>query len=168
MSSKKISQLPAAGALDGTEEFAINQSGLTSKVTLDEVKTFTQNNINELVVHIDSAAILTSGVSLVELIPPPGVGKFLHNMCVTVKKNYNGIAYATNVFCPFVMNMLELKGGFKIDFTQDTYEYTPSIYSDGDINDIENQALKFYTQTGNPTAGDGTLDFYITYQILDL
>ncbi len=44
MADSPISGLPSAGALTGTELFAVDQSGTTDKVTLDEVTSFINDN----------------------------------------------------------------------------------------------------------------------------
>jgi hypothetical protein len=45
MADRRISELTAAAALDGTEEFPANQASATVKVTLDEMLTYIGANI---------------------------------------------------------------------------------------------------------------------------
>jgi hypothetical protein len=40
MADKRISELTAAAALDGTEEVPANQGGSTVKLTIDDIQTF--------------------------------------------------------------------------------------------------------------------------------
>jgi len=41
MAQQKISELPAAAALDGTEKVIVNQNGATSLTTVDAIVTYT-------------------------------------------------------------------------------------------------------------------------------
>lgn len=41
MAEQKISELPAATALDGTEEVPVNQNGVTSLTDVDAIVTYT-------------------------------------------------------------------------------------------------------------------------------
>jgi hypothetical protein len=41
MAEQKISELPAATALDGTEEVPVNQNGITSITDVDAIVTYT-------------------------------------------------------------------------------------------------------------------------------
>ena len=41
MAEQKISELPAASALDGTEEVPVNQNGITSITDVDAIVTYT-------------------------------------------------------------------------------------------------------------------------------
>jgi hypothetical protein len=41
MAEQKISELPAATALDGTEEIPVNQNGVTSLTDVDAIVTYT-------------------------------------------------------------------------------------------------------------------------------
>ena len=44
MAEQKISELPAATALDGTEEIPVNQNGVTSITDVDAIVTYTLTN----------------------------------------------------------------------------------------------------------------------------
>lgn len=44
MAQQKISELPAATALDGTEEVPVNQNGITSITDVDAIVTYTLTN----------------------------------------------------------------------------------------------------------------------------
>lgn len=147
---------------DGDETLVLNQKGEWISNSSSNVQTLFRK------VHVDSATLLASGVTKVEIIPTPGTGKFLHNISITVKKNFNTIAYGTNTRCVFTINNLDTKSGFDISFEENTYEIILPICSDGDINGIDNSSLEFYTQNGNPLFGNSSIDLYITYQIITL
>ena len=165
MSSKKISQLPAAGILDGTEEFAINQSGLTSKVTLDEIKTYSQpaNVILSEKVTVTSAEILDAYDTPVELIPAPPAGFYIDPISIVYRFDYNTTPYATNT-----SGKIQLGGSTVvnlIDLTESDSIVRKKSYS----SPIElSSAMNFTVDSGNPTAGDSDLIIYITYQIIEL
>lgn len=44
MAEQKISELPAASALDGTEKVPVNQNGITSITDVDAIVTYTLAN----------------------------------------------------------------------------------------------------------------------------
>jgi hypothetical protein len=44
MAEQKISELPTATALDGTEEIPVNQNGITSITDVDAIVTYTLTN----------------------------------------------------------------------------------------------------------------------------
>jgi hypothetical protein len=46
MADRRISELTAAAALDGTEEVPANQGGSTVKLTLDEIKTYAVTGVS--------------------------------------------------------------------------------------------------------------------------
>ncbi len=164
MSSKKISQLPAAGILDGTEEFAINQSGLTSKVTLDEIKTYSQptNVILSEKITVTSAEILDAYDTPVELIPAPPAGFYIDPISIVFRFDYNTTSYATNTNSFITFGVQNVSS--KIDLT----------IADSDMGKVElkgegfSGAMEFTVKDGNPTAGDSDLIIYITYQIIEL
>jgi hypothetical protein len=164
MSSKKISQLPAAGILDGTEEFAINQSGLTSKVTLDEIKTYSQpaNVILSEKVTVTSAEILDAYDTPVELIPAPPAGFYIDPISIVYRFDYDSTPYATNTSGIIVLSDEGIVNDIDLSRTDSDVlkEQTGVFVTDG--------AMLFTVEDGNPTAGDSDLIIYITYQIIEL
>jgi hypothetical protein len=170
MSSKKISQLPAAGILDGTEEFAINQSGLTSKVTLDEIKTYSQptNVILSEKISLTSSAIRSMGTNPILLLSAPGSGKFIQIISITYRKIFISPAYATSTSAILMMDGNSIGSSIDLNFTINKTNYSASLSIDTAAN-ISNKAVYLTTLDGvNPTAGNGTIDVYINYIILDL
>jgi hypothetical protein len=165
MSSKKISQLPAAGILDGTEEFAINQSGLTSKVTLDEIKTYSQptNVILSEKVTVTSAEILDAYDTQVELIPAPPAGFYIDPISIVYRFDYDSTPYATNTSGIIVLS--DEGSVYDIDLTRANSDVCKTSNS-GDF--VTDGAMLFTVEDGNPTAGDSDLIIYITYQIIEL
>jgi len=165
MSSKKISQLPAAGILDGTEEFAINQSGLTSKVTLDEIKTYSQpaNVILSEKVTVTSAEILDAYDTPIELIPAPPAGFYIDPISIVYRFDYDSTPYATNTSGKIVLSD---EGAViaPIDLTRADSDVVKKQMGNFTITG----AMNFTVNSGNPTAGDSDLIIYITYQIIEL
>lgn len=165
MSSKKISQLPAAGILDGTEEFAINQSGLTSKVTLDEIKTYSQpaNVILSEKATVTSAEILDAYDTPIQLIPSPPAGFYIDPISIVYRFDYDSTPYATNTSGIIVLS--DEGSVYDIDLTRANSDVCKTSNS-GDF--VTDGAMLFTVEDGNPTAGDSDLIIYITYQIIEL
>ena len=165
MSSKKISQLPAAGALNGNEEFAVNQGGVTSKVTLDDVKTYSQpaNVILSEKVTVTSAEILDAFDTTVELIPAPPAGFYIDPISIVIKFDYNTTPYATNV-----NGVIILPQQFS-EIPLNISNSTPrKLENNSNGICLLNGAMEFTVESGNPTAGDSDLIIFITYQVIEL
>jgi hypothetical protein len=116
-------------------------------------------------VSLSSAQILDSNTSPVQLIAAPGAGKMIRVTSITAIFTFNGVAYATNTNGQVRINTYQLNS-ISLNFgasTESTFGF-PQAAS----GTLSNQSINFTTQTGNPTAGDGTIDLYITYQILSL
>lgn len=164
MSSQKISQLPAAGALDGNEEFAVNQGGVTSKVTLDEIKTYSQpaNVILSEKVTITSAEILDAYDTPIQLIPAPPAGFYIDPISVVSRFDYDSTPYATNT------NGRIHIGSQSVTSIIDLSTANSLMAKEGFGGQGLSGAMTFTVEDGNPTAGDSDLIIYITYQIIEL
>jgi hypothetical protein len=130
---------------------------VTNGVNLAEIRT--------VKVTVTSAEILDSHDNPVELLPAPGVNSFYQIINTTIKKSFDTTAYDTNVDGNFTIGSEIVGSTLDLSFTQTSYVFGTGS---GSIDDIENQACFFTTETGNPENGDGELVFYITYQILEL
>jgi hypothetical protein len=118
-------------------------------------------------VTLSSAQILNSNTTPIELIPAPGANKVIVPLSIFISANYNTTQYTTNTSGRIILND-KVVSDLDISFAA-SGQYVTSIVVENDlVYDLINQPLEFDTQTGNPTAGDGTLDIYITYQIIDL
>jgi hypothetical protein len=120
-------------------------------------------------VSLSSAQILNSNTTPIELIAAPGAGKLIKIQFITTIKNYISSTYATNVDCSIFIggeNVLGLNSF--LDFGSTTVKDYNVLFSSASLSDVQNSSVVFSTDTGNPTDGDGTIDLYITYQILSL
>lgn len=104
----------------------------------------------------------------IELIPDPGIGKLIVPSSIVANYIYNTIAYNSNQ--PNInINFYELSSGNIMGGTNilDTHSNsTKLILLNGDM--LSNSPLMAQIQTENPTAGDGTVDLYIQYKIINL
>lgn len=123
--------------------------------------------------YISPAEIATIGQNPIELLPAPGANKFIDVMDVIFKYNYGSTNY----------DVVTLAAGFGNDPEQFLYlSLNQSIRYQFDwffrakqnpsssMNFIPNEAFKLSTLSSlDPgTNGDGTLEVYITYKIVDL
>lgn len=120
---------------------------------------------------ISNAAILTGNSSPVTLISAPGAGKFIHIVGPVVSKfNYVTAAFATNTTWRL------LYGASPIDTFASQINQTFINIGVMNITDwvigstsVENAALRWDIQTGNPTGGGtSTLRIRFRYEILTL
>jgi hypothetical protein len=121
-------------------------------------------------VTVASADVLTSNSTPVELIAAPGAGLFIIPVEVILAASYNSATYATNTILELTMdgvsntwaqsNVLGFSAAITISINKRT--------ATSGITYANNAAFMFQTQTGDPTAGDSDLIFYITYKIAAL
>lgn len=116
---------------------------------------------------LSSAQVLALNTSPFQLVSAPGAGKFIEVMSVTGRLTYNTSTYATNT-------TLRIKhSGTTTDFIASNGMILPAtssafstfILASGPNNTQENTAIQLFASGGDPTAGDSTLDIYITYKI---
>lgn len=121
-------------------------------------------------VSLTSSDILTLNSSAVELLQAPGSGFANEILSISFRYNYATAAYATNTTLSVLYSTVEVTNHLGIlNQTSDKIKIASSgINYLGDESVIENQAVYLSTQVGNPTAGGGSLDVYITYRIIQL
>jgi hypothetical protein len=101
------------------------------------------------------------------LIAAPGVGKVIVPVSILIAATYNTTEYTTNASSRILLND-KVIADLDISFSA-SGQYVTSIIGENDlVYDLINQPLTFDTQTGNPTAGDSTVDVYITYTVITL
>lgn len=110
---------------------------------------------------LSNAEILTSNASPVTLISAPGAGKILVPCGLWAwKLVYGSAAFATNTTYRFQYN----GASSGIGSSTGTYSDTNSVYDIWTMASltnytpatIENKAIEFFTETGNPTGGTGS------------
>jgi hypothetical protein len=120
-------------------------------------------------VSITSAQILDSYTTPIELIPAQGAGTTIEVISCTSLFTFNTIAYATNTSAKIFYDSDTASGVFgTFDLTYSATAYQFFVNGGPSISDIDNNAIIFMTETGNPTAGDGTIDIYLTYRVITL
>jgi hypothetical protein len=93
MANVKISQLTATAAAAGTQEFEINDSGTSKKVTGTQIKTFVNSDRVAKTSDTGSAVIPSGAESLRD--GTPAAGYFRFNTDVAKFEGYNGAAWGS-------------------------------------------------------------------------
>ena len=119
---------------------------------------------------ITSPQLLALNTTPIEVIAAPGAGKAIQVLGAFIAYTYVTAAYATNTTLLLVnengTNEIATDGGSLISDTANNKGY---MTISGGLNSIvTNDAVVIETQTGDPTAGSGTIDVYVTYQIITL
>jgi hypothetical protein len=174
MAEQKISELPAATALDGTEEIPVNQNGVTSITDVDAIVTYTLANSGGLQfakVTITSAQLLNMNTTPITLVAAQGAGKVIVPYSVLLRYRFGTIEYQTNFNITLSPNnsLWQVNYNGAISGNQDKYSsrsINPTVSLGGAI--VDDLPLTVGVQIGNPTAGDGELDVYVSYYVLTL
>ena len=128
------------------------------------------NGLTTIKVSVSSAQILNSFTVPVVLIPAPGSGKVLQIVSF--------IIYSTFVTTPYtIASAVNLK--YDASGSAVTYDIATALatsanrYISGSANGVSsstitNKAILLESDVSDPTLGDGTLTFYITYQTITI
>ena len=127
-------------------------------------------------VSLSSAEILALNTTPKQLVAAPGSGKILQPLFYLVKLSYATAQYATNTTLQFNYDGLPAVGIVSNSILNRTESFimrqaaasTTAFAFAISTSDITNKGLFVSVTNGNPTAGDGTLDIYITYTIISL
>lgn len=121
-------------------------------------------------VTLSSAQILNSFTTNIQLIAAPGAGKFIDVHSIVIKYNYVTSQYATNTSANIYIgnSNYTVCNNININFSENTLEKLAMIDNIAPLSDLANKALIYEAITGNPTAGDGTIDVHITYTVITL
>lgn len=145
------------------------------KINDNFTELYARGEIFTATVSVSSAQILNSNSSPVQLIASPGAGKFISILSCDVYYDYNSVAYATNIntglrYGSGTAIVASTQASAIINQTSDRFQkwLQENTLNVGSTSIYENQGIFFTTFAGNPTAGNGTLKFYITYVIIDL
>lgn len=173
MADVKISELTEASTLDGTEDFVLVQGGTTKR--LDAANIFSDmETVKTIKVTVSSANIKTFNTPF-PVIAAPGAGKFIDVLAVKFNLRDGTVAYDTNtnlqmfLGTPSTVAVTNSISTFLAATSSFAKPALPALTAVTTIkSNFENQALNLYTSGGNPATGDGVLDVYITYQIVNL
>jgi hypothetical protein len=176
MANIKISELTeAAFPLDGTEDLVLVQGGVTKRCDLSNL--VAPGTPITVKVSLTSAEILALNTTPKTLVPAPGAGKMIQPIYFMFKLNYNSVAYATNLnlkaYIDDPATRTDADVNFWLNNTANSVNIVPidaasGVYSGSIVAQITNAALKLKVETGNPTAGNSTMDVYVTYFVVTL
>lgn len=125
-------------------------------------------SILALKVSVNSATILNLNAAPLQLIAAPAAGYTLQILAVSGRLNFGTIAYATNT------KLITYFTGGSQWHNANGLLNSGATHTRGFDNSgaaalmDEGSPFILSVATGNPTAGDGTLDVYITYRIVQL
>lgn len=125
----------------------------------------------QIKITIDSADILTSNSSPIELIAAPGVGKIIFPTSALIVYNFGTAGYTTNTTTNLKLGLYHTlwTSPNLIAQAQDAVQFATLSEVGAVVAPVpSNTALTFTSSTGDPAAGDGTLDIYINYSIITL
>lgn len=137
------------------EEYLLNNPPVSSVVT-DKVS-------------VSSAEILALNTTPKVLVSAPGAGKYISILKITSQYNYGSVAYATNLLCQIRdtgSGDIHFVSGSIINGTANKIVTNWSANASKLVT--ENNTVDLNVNGGNPVNGDGTLDIYITYEIVTL
>jgi hypothetical protein len=175
MANIKISAMSAAGALSGTEVVAGLQGGDNVAINVQDIADLASGgggSVTTNKIPISSAELLAMNVTPKVLVAAQGANTLIVPINLVMRYNYGTIDYATNLGI-----ILDEAGGlFTTTFTNALSGSSTKLISKAVIPTTSvsptslnvNQSLKLTVGTGNPTAGDGTVDAYITYIVVNL
>ena len=173
MSNIKISQMTAAGALTGTETVAGLQGGSNVKINVQDIADLAGGGSGLIwdKVTITSSELLSMNSTLVDIVAAPGAGIAILPYSVLLYYRFGTSEYLTNLNVVLSPNnsLWNVTFNSALQGTQDrisSRSIFPTVSASG--ANIDNQPLQVQIQTGNPTAGDGTLDVYVAYYLLTL
>lgn len=125
----------------------------------------------EATLSISSSELLNLNSTPKQLVPAPGAGKFIAVREAWAYYDYLSIAYATNtnVMIEYALPSLILSLNGMIDQSSDIIYTSSGGGSRVDVSsNILNQSVRVRVNTGNPTAGDGTLKIGILYSVITI
>jgi len=173
MADVKISALTSAGTITGTEIVPVVSGGVTKRTTTQNIAELAVKTVK---VSFNTAAVLALGTPAT-VIAAPGAGKVIDVLNVYMRYNYNTTDFAANTAPALYLgddtngNQLtaDLTGFLESSLT--TFGQPALTRKGTNLTTVqsvwENQAVKI-TTGGNPTTGDGSLDVWVTYQIVNL
>lgn len=127
-----------------------------------------EDNMQLLKVHMSSAEILQLNTTPRELVPAPGVGKTIQIFKILIRLNFGSIAYSnlSNIQLKLDNNVL-ISWSNVLSLNNDNFSITSPSDIQTTMQDFSNKPI-IATAAVNPTDGDGSVDFYISYTIVDV
>lgn len=168
---KRISELPSATTLAGTEYIPIVQNGATVKTTPADLQTYDSiacTCVKYASVDIPTAQVLTLNSAPVQIVAAPGASKYIVGVRAIFQMTYNSIAYATNTNLQLLINSaatVQFSATGQLAVTANAFNFmTPA--TGGTISMVANEPLNVNVATGDPTAGNSDITVHVWYVIL--
>jgi hypothetical protein len=130
--------------------------------------------VNTIKVTLPSSAILALNATPFQLIAPPGLGKTLNVLKIFFKYNYNTTVYSGGGSLTTSLNYgfgaIPVSNGIGGLLYQSSEAYAkPTMYTGSIVTTFGYANVGLYlTVTAPQTGGDGSLDVYITYDVVTL
>ena len=170
-----ISQLTQASASEITSDAQLiwqTKDGNTRRVPWSDVNTTLGGARYTATLDVSSAEILAMNTTPLELVAAPGSGKVIKIQSIVCNYTYVSATYATNVKLQVITDgatIAQYEQGM-LGATVSTIRQLSEVNSSSTTATqlLDNAAVNLRVETGDPTAGDGTLKIYATYDIVTL
>lgn len=166
MANVKISDLSNGAALDGSELIEMVQGGVSLKTTTQEIADLAAG-VSSVKIHVSSAEILALNATPKILVAGTS-GKIIMPLKVVFKYNYGTTPYSSQTVSIGFTN--GISGGYQNALTYlnsgSSFSYLSTAPTEGLWATLNNYSLAL-SATGAFTGGDGTLDVYVVYQLID-
>jgi hypothetical protein len=153
------------------EDNMVSDSNLRG-ATQQSIKAYVDGLMRTIKVSVSSAEILTSNSAAKELLPAAGADTFIEIQEFTYRYIYGTIAYtnASNLKGSYsASSSVGATSAFALTAANDQIGLVSrSDYLFNVTTDVINKGIYLHQTASDPASGDGTLDIFITYRIIDL
>jgi len=168
----KISELVYVTPLDGTEDIEIVSDGVSKRTSTQDIADLAGGGIITVKISLSSAEILALSTTPKTLIAAQGAGTYINVLSAAFRYNFVSAAYATNYTLRLELGSMNPLVTTNIIITGTSNDWivsspTQTLEVSGSP-DWVNVPLKARIVGGNPTAGDSTVDIYVTYNVITL
>lgn len=121
----------------------------------------------KITITVPSVNVLAANTTPFELIPAPGVGKYINVVNLTLSIDFATLAYATNTEVDIQSNGVSYRKSTaaflasSADAVDDTFKAAAVVVQ-------INQALNFVVSTGDPITGDSAVKVHLIYTLEDI
>jgi len=170
---------PNLSSLESQDSFLVtdvSDSNKTKKITLANVL-LSEGLVQNKKITLTSAQILDLHNTPVELLPSPGVNKFIHVLGIYTYLDFNGIAYVTSpnseIRARYGNGLVTVQYGtifstIGLSETEDWYQGQPSWPGIAvSPSWLPNKNIEVYCASSN-SAGNSPINIYISYIVKDL
>lgn len=147
----------------GSGYFVLSVNGQTANSAGDITLS---NNILTSKISVTSAELLNIGSVPKLLVAGQGVGKVIRLMDASIAYNHNTIAYSSTQL-RFTLGGIAIAANSALALSSTGIAFNDVPAVNLTAAQSNNQGL-YLTAAGNPTLGNGTIDVFITYQVITL